>query len=124
MLAEAAAVDARADRAEPLAGVSVAIKDNVDVAGYPTRHGSAATSGQPATTDDELVHRLRAAGAVVIWGSTQGALGVIPVSFRNASPLARVDELNRAAVERARERLAEANAALTDAEPGSTGAAG
>ncbi len=64
-----------------LAGVPVAIKDNVAVAGLPTRHGSAATPDTPAVADDELVRRLRAAGAVVvgktrlpelaIWGFTE-----------------------------------------------------
>jgi amidase len=87
VLAEAGAVDARPDRfALPLAGVPVAIKDNVAVAGYPTRHGSLATSAEPASRDDELVKRLRAAGAVVvgktrlpelsIWGFTHSAFGV------------------------------------------------
>jgi amidase len=86
VLAEAGGVDARADRfALPLAGVPVAIKDCIDVAGYPTRRGSAATSGDPARRDDELVKRLRAAGAVIIgktrmpelgiWGFTHSALG-------------------------------------------------
>jgi amidase len=66
-LDEAAAVDARADRAElPLAGVPVAVKDNVDVAGEATRHGSPATSPEPATEDHLLVARLREAGAVVL----------------------------------------------------------
>jgi amidase len=70
----------------PLAGVPVAIKDNVDVAGHPTRHGSGASSADPAPGDDELVRRLRAAGAIVvgktrlpelaIWGFTESiALG-------------------------------------------------
>lgn len=54
----------------PLAGVPVAIKDNVAVAGEPTRLGSAATSDAPAEADDRLVARLRAAGCVVI-GKTQ-----------------------------------------------------
>src|SRR5579859_3533729 len=54
----------------PLAGVPVAIKDNVAVAGEPTRLGSAATSGVPAAADDKLVARLRAAGCVII-GKTQ-----------------------------------------------------
>jgi len=54
----------------PLAGVPVAIKDNIDVAGLPTRFGSAATSDQPAEQDDELVRRLRAAGCIVV-GKTQ-----------------------------------------------------
>lgn len=70
-LNEAAALAGRADLAElPLAGVPVAIKDNVAVAGQPTRMGSAATSHAPAAADDEVVRRLRAAGCVVI-GKTQ-----------------------------------------------------
>jgi amidase len=86
VLAEAGGVDARPDRfALPLAGVPVAVKDNVAVAGYATRHGSAATSRTPARRDDELVKRLRRAGAIVIgttrmpelaaWGFTHSALG-------------------------------------------------
>ena len=50
----------------PLAGVPVAIKDNIDVAGEPTRYGSAATSSRPASEDDELVKRLRRAGCIII----------------------------------------------------------
>jgi amidase len=66
-LAEAAALDALPNRESlPLAGVPVAIKDNTDVAGEPTRHGSAATSAAPAAADAELVRRLRAAGCIVI----------------------------------------------------------
>ena len=63
----------------------VAVRDNIDVAGYPTRHGSPATPADPARRDDELVKRLRAAGAVIIgktrmpelglWGFTHSALG-------------------------------------------------
>jgi amidase len=83
VLAEAHGVDSRADRfALPLAGVPVVIPDDVDVADYPTRHGSAGISATPARRDDELVKRLRAAGAVVmgkarmpelaVWGFAQG----------------------------------------------------
>jgi len=75
-------LEKRSDLADlPLAGVPVAIKDNVAVAGLPTRHGSAATSTEPETDDDELVRRLRQAGAIVvgktrlpelaIWGFTE-----------------------------------------------------
>jgi amidase len=68
---EARAVDARADLAElPLAGVPVVIKDTIDLAGEPTRNGSAGTSSQPAEVDDALVTRLRAAGAIPIAKST------------------------------------------------------
>ncbi|MCL2583080.1 MAG: amidase family protein [Streptosporangiales bacterium] len=63
---EAEAVDARADRPDlPLAGVPVSVKDTVPVAGEPLRHGSAATPAGPQASDDPLVARLRAAGAVV-----------------------------------------------------------
>lgn len=67
-LAEAAAVDARVAAGEhlPLAGVPIAIKDNIPVAGEPLREGSAATSPAPSETDHVVVERLRAAGAVVI----------------------------------------------------------
>ncbi|MEY3734660.1 MAG: hypothetical protein RL347_2019, partial [Actinomycetota bacterium] len=66
-LAEAAAVDARDDRDElPLAGVPIAIKDNVPVSGEPMRVGSAATSDAPQAADHPVVERIRAAGGVVV----------------------------------------------------------
>ncbi|MFI6447211.1 amidase [Kitasatospora sp. NPDC050543] len=66
-LHDADALAGRADLAAlPLAGVPVAIKDNLPVEGEATRHGSAATPDTPATADHETVRRLRAAGAVVI----------------------------------------------------------
>jgi amidase len=85
-LAEADAVDDRADRARlPLAGVPVAVKDNVAVSGLPTRSGSPLTSVDPAVGDHIVVERLRAAGAVVVgttrvpelcvWPFTDGPLG-------------------------------------------------
>ena len=66
-LAEAAAVDASPRRAElPLAGVPIAVKDNVAVAGEVATDGSPAHSPEPATADHPVVARLRAAGAVVV----------------------------------------------------------
>src|SRR4051812_11349435 len=54
--AEAAAVDAAPDRAGlPLAGVPVAIKDNVTVAGEVCTDGSLAGSPVPATEDHPIV---------------------------------------------------------------------
>src|SRR5919107_4824130 len=65
--AEARALEERGDLdGLALAGVPVAIKDNVDLAGTPTRNGSAATSPEPAAADDELVRRLREAGALLV----------------------------------------------------------
>jgi amidase len=66
-LAEAAAVDAAADRASlPLAGVPVAVKDTIHVAGEVVTDGCAAATPQPAAEDHPVVGRLRAAGAVII----------------------------------------------------------
>ncbi|MPQ96815.1 amidase [Modestobacter sp. I12A-02628] len=66
-LAEAAAVDAAPDRAQlPLAGVPVAVKDVVPVAGELLTDGSAAVTGPPEPDDHPVVARLRAAGAVVV----------------------------------------------------------
>jgi amidase len=60
----------------PLAGVPVAVKDSLDVAGEPTRLGSLATSDAPAATDDELVRRMRAAGCVVVGKTCQPELAI------------------------------------------------
>ena len=51
-----------------LAGLPVLIKDtNIDVRGFPTRHGSRLYKDAPAaTTDSEFVRRLRDAGAVIL----------------------------------------------------------
>ncbi|MFF4144121.1 amidase [Streptomyces sp. NPDC001698] len=64
---EADEVAARGDLAGlPLAGVPVAVKDNLVVRGESSRVGSAATSDTPAVDDHVTVARLRAAGAVVV----------------------------------------------------------
>lgn len=86
-LDEAAAIDARPDRSTlPLAGVPIAIKDNVPVAGEPMRVGSSATSDAPRPADHAVVERLRGSGAVVvgltrvpelcIYGATDSVYGV------------------------------------------------
>jgi amidase len=85
-LAEADDVGARADLAElPLAGVPIAVKDNLAVRGESKRIGSAATPDTPSTEDHVTVARLRAAGAVVVgltnvpelcvFGTTEGVHG-------------------------------------------------
>ncbi|MEU0571065.1 amidase family protein [Nonomuraea sp. NPDC005983] len=77
-LDEARAVQQRADLADlPLAGVPVAVKDNLEVAGESTRVGSAATDDVPAAMDHETVARLRAAGAVVVGLTNLPELGLV-----------------------------------------------
>lgn len=83
---EALAETAEVDPSLPLACVPVAVKDNIDVAGLPTRQGSAATSAEPAAEDDELVRRLRAAGAVVIGKTQMPELAVWPFTEPEAYP--------------------------------------
>ena len=84
--ADAAALAGRSDLGHlPLAGVPVAIKDNLDVIGEPTRHGSRAYEAAPAAADHPAVARLREAGAIIVgktlvpelcvWGSTESAFG-------------------------------------------------
>jgi amidase len=88
--AEAKALADRADLAGlPLAGVPVAIKDNVDLAGTPTRNGSAATSPEPAVADDELVRRLRQAGALLVGKTNVPELCLWPFTESEAFGIAR-----------------------------------
>ena len=83
-MAEARALDGSETlRDLPLAGVPVAIKDSVAVAGEPTRLGSLATSDAPAPADDELVRRLRAAGAIVLGKTRQPELAYIHATESN-----------------------------------------
>jgi len=61
--------DARRVRGQasgPLEGIPVLVKDNMDVAGWPTTAGSRALIGLFASRDAEIVGRLRQAGAVII----------------------------------------------------------
>jgi amidase len=55
----------RAGDSGPLLGIPVAVKDNVDIAGEVTGHGTAGNQ-TPATSDAEVVRRLRAAGAPML----------------------------------------------------------
>lgn len=86
-VAEAVELERRADiSALPLAGIPVAVKDCVDVAGEPTRCGSLTSDPGPRPDDHELVRRLRAAGAIIVgktrvpelcaWPWTDGTFGV------------------------------------------------
>ncbi|HJQ01301.1 MAG TPA: amidase family protein [Jatrophihabitans sp.] len=65
--AEADQLDERADRAQlPLAGVPIAVKDNVAVAGEWLGNGSAGSDRSAQPADHPIVERLRAAGAVIV----------------------------------------------------------
>jgi amidase len=96
-LREAEQLTGRGDLAQlALAGVPVAVKDNLDVAGEPTRYGCRAVPDKPAAEDHEVVRRLRAAGAVIVgktrvpelsaWATNENAFGMT----RNPWDLSRV----------------------------------
>jgi amidase len=86
-LAEADLVDADPGRAAlPLAGVPIAIKDNVAVTGEFIGNGSVGSELSPQPADHEVVARLRSAGAVVVgltnvpelcvFGATDSTIGI------------------------------------------------
>ena len=77
-LREADEVQRRVSSGEylPLAGVPVAIKDNVAVTGEVMRAGSRATDAAPQPEDHPVVERLRAAGAVVVGISAMPEAGL------------------------------------------------
>ena len=68
----------------PLLGVPVAIKDNLDLAGEFTGHGSAAHGG-PEERDSEHVRRLRDAGAIVIGKTHLPELAIFPFTESEAN---------------------------------------
>jgi len=77
--AEAAQADRRLAAGErlPLLGVPVAVKDDVDVAGYPTAFGCAGDF--PAKEQDcESVRRLHEAGAIVVGKTNAPEIGLYP----------------------------------------------
>ncbi|HVE67685.1 MAG TPA: amidase [Solirubrobacteraceae bacterium] len=77
--ADQAAARLKGGDERPLLGVPIAIKDNVDVAGDVTTHGTDAY-GPPAREDAEIVRRVRAAGAVVIGRTMVPPLCALPVT--------------------------------------------
>lgn len=64
----------------PLDGVSVAVKDSIDVAGVPATNGTKFLT-EPATSDAVIVQRLRAAGAVLVAKTNMHELGNQPTGI-------------------------------------------
>ncbi len=70
----------------PLAGVPVAVKDNIEIAGEPTTYGSRATHGAPAAEDATIVQRLRKAGAIIVGRTVMPELAIWPFTEPDAFP--------------------------------------
>jgi amidase len=89
-LEEAARADERRAAGEeaPLLGVPIAVKDNVDVSGEVTTHGTNAYGGA-AIDDSEVVKRLRAAGAVIVGKTNLPELAIWPFTDSEAWGLTR-----------------------------------
>jgi len=62
-----------------LEGVPIVVKEEMDVAGLPTRMGTAWHPPRPAASDCVAVARLRAAGAVVLGNSPMTEYGLSPL---------------------------------------------
>ncbi|MGX1548717.1 amidase [Streptomyces adustus] len=76
--ADVVARTASADDLPPFHGVPLPVKDLVDVAGWPTTHGSAGTGRTPATASDPVVRRLVDAGFVLLGKTTTSEFGALP----------------------------------------------
>ena len=88
MADEALAAADTADCDGLLAGVPIAIKDDVPLAGQSTTRGSH-SFGPPATEDAELVHRLRDAGAIPIGVTNVPELTIFPWTATDANGITR-----------------------------------
>jgi amidase len=62
----------------PFHGVPLPIKDLLDVAGWPTTHGSAGASPAPAAASDPVVQRFVDAGFVLLGKTTTSEFGTVP----------------------------------------------
>jgi amidase len=92
--AAAAAADAvvRAASTEdlpPFHGVPLPIKDLLDVAGWPTTHGSAGALQAPAAASDPVVQRFIDAGFVLLGKTTTSEFGAVPFTESEALGISR-----------------------------------
>ena len=79
---EALASAERWARGAPLGeldGVPIAVKEEIDAQGFPTRLGTSFMSEEPATHDAVFVERLRTAGAIVVGQTPMTEYGLSPL---------------------------------------------
>ncbi len=73
----------------PFYGVPLPIKDLLDVAGWPTTHGSAGASQTPALASDPVVQRFVDAGFVLLGKTTTSEFGALPFTESQALGISR-----------------------------------
>jgi amidase len=73
----------------PFHGVPLPVKDLVDVAGWPTTHGSAGAEGAPAAVSDPVVQRFADAGFVLLGKTTTSEFGTVPFTESPALGISR-----------------------------------
>jgi amidase len=73
----------------PFHGVPLPIKDLLDVAGWPTTHGSAGASQAPAAATDPVVQRFVDAGFVLLGKTTTSEFGTVPFTESEALGICR-----------------------------------
>ena len=74
------------ERAPPLLGIPVTIKDLVDLRGVPTTMGSLVADRSPAARDEIPVERLRAAGAVFLGKTNTSEFGLAAQAMNRLGP--------------------------------------
>src|SRR5262249_26508327 len=87
-MAEEALAAAEAAPSGPLAGVPIAIKDDLAVKGQSTTRGSR-SYGPPASADAEVVRRLRGAGAIPVGITNVPELTIFPWTATDANGVTR-----------------------------------
>jgi amidase len=88
-VAERRVVDGPVDELPPFLGVPLPIKDLNHVAGWPTTHGSRATSRSPNAVSEFLVERLVRAGFVLLGMTNAPELGTISYTESQAHGVTR-----------------------------------
>ncbi|MGV9759945.1 amidase [Streptomyces tricolor] len=73
----------------PFHGVPLPVKDLVDVAGWPTTHGSAGAGRAPAAASDPVVRRFVDAGFVLLGKTTTSEFGSLPFTESDALGVSR-----------------------------------
>jgi amidase len=87
--ADAVVQAASTDDLAPFHGVPLPIKDLLDVAGWPTTHGSAGASKAPAAVSDPVVQRFVEAGFVLMGKTTTSEFGTVPFTESEALGISR-----------------------------------